>query len=359
MTDADATPGRQPPDPEDLLITCHARGQLRPLMDFREEDLDGGEPWCAGCREIAEELARDEEARLGPSPEEAEVARRRSEEWAAPQRASRAPPSLPGRQVTRPKRPRARKGTLHWFHADLGRRLDAFEDRLAEIGRDTGLLVEVRAALAGVPVRCRPERLSATLRRSRGGREAVTAIRRILTARSLPHELMAWIAWVVLSGESLPVLAADYREERIGPHANPTVELVTGDAYLTIRVPADWSGNTIVAALPYLRNPSIFPGVPPAEDVIGGRPRAIDPAEAVDLAHRFDERLARSGEEGKHIVKTWLARWEQWLTAELGPGPRPKARWLWRTAIRPAIERGEFAPKALEARSVGRLRRPS
>ncbi len=63
MTDADATPGRQPPDPEDLLITCHACGQLRPLMDFREEDLDGGEPWCAGCREIAEELARDEEAR--------------------------------------------------------------------------------------------------------------------------------------------------------------------------------------------------------------------------------------------------------------------------------------------------------
>jgi thiol-disulfide isomerase/thioredoxin len=38
---------------------------LRPLSDFREEDLDGAEPWCASCREIAEELARDEEEEAG------------------------------------------------------------------------------------------------------------------------------------------------------------------------------------------------------------------------------------------------------------------------------------------------------
>jgi hypothetical protein len=58
----DATPGRLPPEPEDVRVTCHACGELRPLADFRAEDLDGGEPWCASCREIAEELARDEGA---------------------------------------------------------------------------------------------------------------------------------------------------------------------------------------------------------------------------------------------------------------------------------------------------------
>lgn len=56
----DATPGREPPDPDDIRVTCHACGELRPLADFRAQDLDGGEPWCASCREIAEELARDE-----------------------------------------------------------------------------------------------------------------------------------------------------------------------------------------------------------------------------------------------------------------------------------------------------------
>ena len=62
MTDAHATPGREPPHPDDVRITCHACGQLQPVADFREEDLEGGAPWCAGCRVIAEELARDEEA---------------------------------------------------------------------------------------------------------------------------------------------------------------------------------------------------------------------------------------------------------------------------------------------------------
>jgi len=56
----DATPGRATPEP-DVRLTCHACGELRPVADFRAEDLDGGEPWCASCREIAEELARDEE----------------------------------------------------------------------------------------------------------------------------------------------------------------------------------------------------------------------------------------------------------------------------------------------------------
>ena len=63
MTDADATSGCGPPDSDDLRLTCFACGLLRPLADFEEEGLDRGEPWCAGCREIAEELARDEEAR--------------------------------------------------------------------------------------------------------------------------------------------------------------------------------------------------------------------------------------------------------------------------------------------------------
>jgi hypothetical protein len=59
---SDATPGREPPDPDDAHITCVACGELRPVADFREEDLDGGEPWCVSCREIAGELARDGEA---------------------------------------------------------------------------------------------------------------------------------------------------------------------------------------------------------------------------------------------------------------------------------------------------------
>jgi len=58
----DATPGRGSPEPDDVRLTCFACGELRPFADFREEDLDGGEPWCARCREIAGELARDEEA---------------------------------------------------------------------------------------------------------------------------------------------------------------------------------------------------------------------------------------------------------------------------------------------------------
>lgn len=58
----DATPGRVPPEPDDVRATCHGCGELRPLTDFRAADLDGGEPWCASCREIVEELARDEEA---------------------------------------------------------------------------------------------------------------------------------------------------------------------------------------------------------------------------------------------------------------------------------------------------------
>ena len=56
-----ATPGRVPPEPDDVRVTCHACGELRPGADFRAEDLDGGEPWCASCRGIADELARDEE----------------------------------------------------------------------------------------------------------------------------------------------------------------------------------------------------------------------------------------------------------------------------------------------------------
>lgn len=55
-------PGRPSPDPDDVRVTCHACGELRPVADFRAEDLDGSEPWCASCREIAAELARDEEA---------------------------------------------------------------------------------------------------------------------------------------------------------------------------------------------------------------------------------------------------------------------------------------------------------
>ena len=61
MTDADPSEGM--PEPDDVRVTCHACGEMRPLADFREQDLDGGEPWCASCREIAEELARDEGAR--------------------------------------------------------------------------------------------------------------------------------------------------------------------------------------------------------------------------------------------------------------------------------------------------------
>ena len=60
---SDATPGRATPDPnnrDDVRVTCHACGELRPVADVRAEDLDGGEPWCVSCREIAEELARDE-----------------------------------------------------------------------------------------------------------------------------------------------------------------------------------------------------------------------------------------------------------------------------------------------------------
>ncbi len=57
----DATHGRASPEPDDVRVTCHACGELRPLADFRAEDLDSAEPWCASCREIAEDLARDEE----------------------------------------------------------------------------------------------------------------------------------------------------------------------------------------------------------------------------------------------------------------------------------------------------------
>lgn len=61
---SEATSRREPEEPDgsdDVRVTCFACGDLRPIGEFREEDLDGGEPWCAGCREIAEELARDEE----------------------------------------------------------------------------------------------------------------------------------------------------------------------------------------------------------------------------------------------------------------------------------------------------------
>lgn len=61
---SDTTPGRGTPEPDDVRVTCFGCGELRPVADFREADLDGdcGEPWCASCRETAEELARDEEA---------------------------------------------------------------------------------------------------------------------------------------------------------------------------------------------------------------------------------------------------------------------------------------------------------
>ena len=58
----DATPGRASPESDDIRITCHACGELRSLADFREADIEGAEPWCASCRDIADELARDEGA---------------------------------------------------------------------------------------------------------------------------------------------------------------------------------------------------------------------------------------------------------------------------------------------------------
>ena len=39
----DATPGREPPEPDDVRVTCHACGELRPLAGFRAEYLANGD----------------------------------------------------------------------------------------------------------------------------------------------------------------------------------------------------------------------------------------------------------------------------------------------------------------------------
>jgi hypothetical protein len=190
------------------------------------------------------------------------------------------------------------------------------------------------------------------------GRRAAATIGRLLVERRMPAELATWVAWVALSGENAAeLLAADYREEKVGGHARQVREPVTGDTYLEIRVPAEWSTRSIVAALPYLRDPTIFPGVV-SPDGAGGRPRHVESDDALDFARRFDAAAAKLS--GKRLsVKVWLGRWQTWLDAELGDAPHPKAAYLWRTAVKAAVEDGTFVPVTLEARRARRLRRSS
>jgi hypothetical protein len=254
--------------------------------------------------------------------------------------------------------PAAARKRLAWFHADLRRRIRRFEARLARAADDKMLLAEVRAACAALPPIARADEIHGTLRSTAAGRTARVAIDRALADRRLPPDLAAWIAWVALHGESLVrLLAADYREERVGPHARHVREPVTGDKYLEIRVPAEWTAKTIVAALPYLRDPSIFSGVEPPSDTSGGRPQAVTPEEALELARRFDAQLAPTLGGKRLAVKTWLAKWDRWLARESGDAPRPRAAWLWRTTVKAAVETGTFVPAALEVGRVRRLRR--